>query len=73
MAWQMSGGETEDAQSSTAPESEGKVGEFDDTDDVMEAMLEGGHDEGGEEASTAKVLDGAIPETVEHKAERDQK
>ncbi len=76
MEWQMNGGETTDAQSdSSVHESEGKASGFEDADDIMEAMAEGGRNGGvGEEASsTAKSLDGAVPETVELKAGKDQK
>lgn len=72
----MSGGETNDAQSeSSAHESEAKASGFEDADDIMEAMAEGGRDGGGDDdaSSTAKSLDGAVPETVELKAGKDQK
>ncbi len=69
----MSGGETKDTKSDAVHEPAGNPSEFEDTDDVMEAMSEGGRDGVGDGASTAKSLDGAVPETVEQKAEKGQK
>jgi len=66
MEWQMSGGETKQE-----GKKERTYDEYEDADDVLEAMVEEGN--GDEETMRAKSGDEAAPETVKTKSMEGQK
>ena len=74
MEWQMSGGEAkqEDHRKDAAPPPR-KVSEYEDADDVVEAMADEGQEGGDEEAMKTRRADEATPETVREKSVKDQK
>ena len=71
MEWQMSGGETKEKEGDHVEHPpEGELAEY---DDIVEGMSEEGQSEEAADEDAMKANDGAVPETVVQKAEKQQK